>query len=212
MISFSPMKNFRLIIALAIALLAVGTVSTQAQTKVASVDMKKLFNGYWKTKQAETLLDKDKADARKDLKDMADGIDKAQADYKALLDQAEDQAISSDARDKLKQSAADKAKEINSSKVAYEQFQRQVEASLADKSQRMSANIVGEIQKAVSDKAKLGGYAFVVNSANPEAVVYASPDNDITDSVLSQINAGAPVDVSTPASNSLDFKVSTNSP
>lgn len=205
------MKNFRLIIAIAIALLAVGTVSTQAQTKVASVDMKKLFNGYWKTKQAETLLDKDKADARKDLKDMADGIDKAQTDYKALLDQAEDQAISSDARDKLKQSAADKAKEINSSKVAYEQFQRQVEASLADKSQRMSANIVGEIQKAVSDKAKLGGYAFVVNSANPEAVVYASPDNDITDSVLSQINAGAPVDVSTPASNSLDFKANTNS-
>ena len=187
------MKNFRLIIAIAIALLAVGTVSTQAQTKVASVDMKKLFNGYWKTKQAETLLDKDKADARKDLKDMADGIDKAQTDYKALLDQAEDQAISSDARDKLKQSAADKAKEINSSKVAYEQFQRQVEASLADKSQRMSANIVGEIQKAVSDKAKLGGYAFVVNSANPEAVVYASPDNDITDSVLSQINAGRPL-------------------
>lgn len=205
------MKNFRLIIVIAVSLLVAGAASAEAQTKIASVNMKKLFNGYWKTKQAETLLDKDKADARKDLKDMADEIDKATADYKTLLDQASDPAISADERTKRKQAADDKAKEINSHKVSYEQFQRQVEASLADKSQRMSANIVGEIQKAVADKAKLGGYAFVVNSANPEAIVYASLDNDITDSVLSQLNAGAPIDVSTPASTGLDFKVNTNS-
>jgi Skp family chaperone for outer membrane proteins len=172
--------------------------------------MKKLFNSYYKTKLAEDLLDKDKADARKNLKDQADGIQQAEADYKALLDQANDQAISSDARDKLKQSAADKAQAIESSKAEFEKFQRQVEASVADKSQRMSENLIGEIQKAVSDKAKLGGYTIVVNSANPEAVVYVSAETDITGSVLAQLNAGAPIDVSAPASSSL-FNASTNS-
>jgi len=101
------MKNFRLMIVIAVSLLVIGSASVQAQSKIASVDMKKLFNNYYKTKLAEDLLDKDKADARKNLKDQADSIEKATADYKALLDQANDQAISSDARDKLKQSAAD---------------------------------------------------------------------------------------------------------
>ena len=190
------MKFFRLLMLLVAMALVGGAVSASAQTKVASVDMRKLFNDYYKTKLAEDLLDKDKVTARKNLKEMADGIDKAQADYKQILDQSNDQAISADARDRLKQSAADKAQQINDSKAAFDKFQREVEASLADKSQRMTANLIGEIQKAVSDKAKLGGYSLVVNSASNEAVIYAASETDISDSVLAELNAGAPVDVS----------------
>jgi Skp family chaperone for outer membrane proteins len=161
--------------------------------------MKKLFNSYYKTKMATTALDKKKVDLRKEIKDMADGLDKAKTEYKQLLNQANDQAISTDERDRRKQLAADKAREVNDSQVAIEQFQRQAEAQLGEQSQRMSQGLVGEIQKAVSDKAKAGGFTLVVNSANPEAVVYASQDNDITDSVLGQLNAGAPIDVTTPS-------------
>jgi outer membrane protein len=206
------MKFFRLLTVLVAMALVGGAVSASAQTKVASVDMRKLFNDYYKTKLAEDLLDKDKVTARKNLKEMADGIDKAQADYKQLLDQSNDQAISADARDRLKQSAADKAQQINDSKSAFDKFQREVEASLADKSQRMTANLIGEIQKAVSDKAKLGGYSLVVNAASNEAVIYAAPGIDISDSVLAELNAGAPVDVPTPASTGLDINSATNSP
>jgi outer membrane protein len=204
------MKNIR-IIALTLSLLAFLSVPAFAQTKVASVDMKKVFNGYWKTKQAQTALENRKSELRKEIKDMADGLEKAQADYKRLLDQANDQAISADERDKRKSSASDKAKEINTSKVAIEQFQRQAEAQLADQSQRMSGNLVGEIQKAVTDKAKAGSYGLVVNAANAEAFVYVSPDNDLTAAVLTQLNAGAPIDVSTPATG-LPLSIGTNAP
>jgi outer membrane protein len=206
------MKNLRFTL-MAALILAVATVSATAQTKVASVDMKKLFNGYWKTKQAQTALENRKTELRKEIKDMADGLEKAQNDYKTLLDQENDQAISTDERDKRKSAAADKAKEINSSKVAIEQFQRQAEAQLADQSQRMSGNLVGEIQKAVSDKAKAGNYTLVVNAANNEAFVYVSPDNDLTAAVLGQLNAGAPIDVSTPVTTTgLPLTISTNVP
>lgn len=211
-ICFPAMKFFRLLMVLVAMVLIGGAVSASAQTKVASVDMRKLFNDYYKTKLAEDLLDKDKVEARKNLKEMADGIDKAQADYKQLLDQSNDQAISTDARDRLKQSAADKAQQINDSKAAFDKFQREVEASLADKSQRMTSNLISEIQKAVGDKAKLGGYSLVVNSASNEAVIYVASETDITDSVLAELNAGAPVDVSTPASTGLDINSATNSP
>ena len=202
------MKNLRFTL-LTVVLLAATAFSAAAQTKVATVDMKKLFNGYYKTKLAQASLESNKNDLRKEIKDMADGLDKAQADYKDLLNQAGDQVISSDERAKRQQAAADKAKEINNSKAAIEQFQRQAEARLADQSQRMSANLVAEIQKAVADKAKAGGYSAVLNSGSTEIVVYAGSENDLTAAVLAQLNAGAPIDVTTPAAG-VPLNISTN--
>ena len=204
------MKNLLLTL-LTVVLLAATAFSASAQTKVANVDMKKIFNGYWKTKQATTALENRKAELRKEIKDMADSLDKAQTDYKQLLDQSNDQAIAADEREKRKTSAVAKAKEINSSKVALEQFQRQAEAQLADQSQRMSGNLVTEMQKAVSDKAKAGGYTIVLNSAATEMVVYSDSQIDITDAVLVQLNAGAPIDVTKPAGG-VPLNVSTNLP
>jgi len=192
------MKMLRSMI-LTLLLLAGLSVPAWGQSKIATVDMEKIFKGYWKTKQAEVALNQRMADLQKEIKDMADGLDKAQADYTTLLDQANDQALSADERAKRKQAAADKLKEISNSKVAMDQFSRQAQTQVMDQRQRMTANLVGEIQKAVGDKAKAGGYTLVVNSVAAEAIVYSSGD-DLTDTVLKQLNAGAPVDVTPPMS------------
>jgi len=204
------MKNLRLTI-LTVVLLAATAFSGAAQTKLATVDMKKVFNGYWKTKQATAALENRKTELRKEVKDMADNLEKAQADYKALADQANDLAISQEERDKRRLAAADKAKEITTSKTALDQFERQADAQLGDQSQRMSGNLVTEIQKAVADKAKASGYTIVVNSANTEAFIYVSTDADLTESVLAQLNAGAPIDVTKPVSGA-PLNISTNQP
>lgn len=206
------MKILRLTFLTAV-LLAGMVISASAQTKVATVDMKKLFNGYWKTKQATASLENRKTELRKEMKDMATDLDKAQTDYKQLLDQSNDQAISAEERDKRKQAADAKAREIANSKNTLEQFQRQAESQLADESQRMSGNLVVDIQKVVADKAKAGGYTVVLNAANPEAFVYVSPDADITDAVLAQLNAGAPIDLTKPSGSSATaLGISTNLP
>jgi outer membrane protein len=196
---------------LTISLLACLSVPAFAQSKVATVDMRKLFSGYYKTKSAEAILDGKKTDLRKELKDMADGLDKAKADYKQLVEQANDQAISAEERDRRKQAAADKLKEINNSSAALDAFNRQAESTLADQSQRMSGNLVAEIQKVVADRAKAGGYTVVLNSGSADAVVYSSNDNDLTDAVLKQLNAGAPIDVTAPAMTT-PLLMSTNRP
>lgn len=190
------MKKFRFII-VALVLLTVA-MPAFAQSKIATVDMKKVLKNYYKTKMAENALEKKRDDLRKEIKDMADGLDKAKADYKSLLDAANDPAISSDERDRRKQTAADKARDINNSQASLEQFQRQAEAQLQDQSQRMSANLITEIQAHVATLAKTGGYSIVMNSASPEAVVYANDSADITDAVLKDLNAGAPIDVTQP--------------
>ena len=202
------MKNLRLLIVTA-AIMAVA-LSASAQSKLASVDMKKVFNGYYKTKMAQAAMDKERSDLTKEIKDMSEALNKARADYKQILDQADDQGISADERDKRKAAAAEKAKDVNSRQVAIEQYSRQAEAQLTDKSQRMISALVGEIQKAVADKAKAGSYSLVVNSANTESFVYVGTETDISAAVLSQLNAGAPIDVVRPGGGMMGM--GTNAP
>ena len=103
------MKNLLLLVI--ILALSAAAVPATAQTKIASVDMGKVFNNYWKTKQAQSSLESRLTELRKEVKDMADGLEKTQTEYKQLLDQANDQALSDDERNKRKQAATDKAKE-----------------------------------------------------------------------------------------------------
>ena len=174
------------------ALLAATALSAEAQSKVASVDMKKLFNNYWKFKQSTTILEDRKTSHRKELKSMSDELDKATKDYKQLLEQANDPLISADEREKRKTAASAKSKDVNNAKVALEQYQRQAESSLVELEQRLSGNLISEIQKAVGLKAKAGGYSAVINTAATEVVIYTDPANDITESVLKDLNAAAP--------------------
>ena len=45
-----------------------------AQQKIATVDMRKLFDGYWKTKQAETALNDRKAELDKEDRGFLDNL------------------------------------------------------------------------------------------------------------------------------------------
>jgi Skp family chaperone for outer membrane proteins len=187
---------------LTILLLTFLTAPVFAQTKVGTVDMQKIFNDYWKKKTAQVALDNRKVELRKEIKDLATGLENAQTNYRSLLEQANDQTLSQAEREKKKSEADAKAKSIAESKNSLEQFQRQAESQLADQSQRMSANLVTDIQKAVADQAKAKGCNLVLNTRT-EAVIYAGPETDITTEVLKQLNAGAPIDVNQtiPAAN-----------
>jgi len=200
------MKMMRTLIptCLLLACLALSglTQTAHAQEKIATVDLHKLFNGYWKTKQANVTLDGRKADLRKDLKDMQDGIEKGQQEYKDLLTQADDPAISDQERARRKQAVDDKSKEIKDHQVAYEQYSRQAESQLQDMVQRMNTSLLADIQAAVGAKAKLEGYSLVLNNTS-DAVLYSKGDSDITADILAQLNAGAPIDVNAPATNAV---------
>jgi outer membrane protein len=197
------MKISRLI-ALTVLMLTLVAPSVFAQTKIAGVDMKKLFNGYYKTRLAQNALEARKGELQKTIKDMADDFDKAEADYKLSLDQANDQAISADERDRRKQAVTDKLKDLTERKNQIDDFQRQVQAQLAEQNQRMTANLVTEIQGFVTDTAKAGGYTMVVNTSGNEIVIYASDTIDLTAAVLKRENVGAPIDVSNSRSSLFD--------
>jgi Skp family chaperone for outer membrane proteins len=223
---YIPMKLLRTTI-LTISLLAFLSVPALAQTKsspaqtnnkIGTVDLRKLFDGYWKTKQVQTVLNERKAQLDNDDKSMRDDFKKGSDEYQKLLAQANDQALSADQRDKRKQVAADKLKQLQDSKTAIDQFERQAQVTLSEQSQRMRDNILGEIKAAVTAQAKVAGYSLVIDAAAETAnattaVVYSSGENDLTDVVLKQLNAGAPISTTpAPVVTSPSSLLGTNTP
>jgi outer membrane protein len=188
----------------AFLLMAFMNVSALAQTKIATVDLKKLFDNYYKTKLAAASLDDRRAQLQKDDKSMKDDFKKASDDYQQLMQQANDPALSADERDHRKQAADDKLKQLQASKTAIDQYERQVQVTLGEQQDRMRNNILTEIKDAVAVKAKADGDTIVLDTAAETAnrtlmMVYNSGENDLTDATLAQLNAGAPIDVTKPA-------------
>jgi outer membrane protein len=212
------MKRVLRIIFPAVLLMSLLSSSALAQPKIATVDLRKLFDGYWKTKQAETALNDRKAELDKEDRGFLDNLQKDREAYQKLLDAAADQAISSDERDKRKQAAADKFAEIKDSQTAIVQFERQAQATLGAQTQRMRTDIIKEITAAVSSKAKAAGYTMVVDTSSDNAnqtpvVVYTDGQNDLTAAVLAQLNAGAPIDLNKSAASVVPaLTITTNSP
>ena len=67
----------------------------------------------------------------------------------------------------------------------------------------MRDNILVEIKAAVTTKAKAANDTLVFDTAaetvnGTMAVIYSTNDNDLTDAILAQLNAGAPIDLTKP--------------
>ncbi len=203
---------------LTVSLLAFLSVPALAQTKIATVDLRKLFDGYWKTKQAQTVLNDRQAQLIKDAKSLSDDLKKGGDEYQKLLDQANDQALSADQRDKNKQAAADKRKQLQEAKTALDQFERQAQVTMQEQQMRMRDNVLSDIKAAVTAQAKAAGCSLVIDAAAETAnattaVIYTSGENDLTDAVLKRLNAGAPIGATAaPVVTSPSSLLGTNTP
>ncbi|HXS69575.1 MAG TPA: OmpH family outer membrane protein [Candidatus Polarisedimenticolia bacterium] len=185
----------------ALILFAATSVFAQTQYRIATVDLGRVFTNYWKTKQAQSVIDEKRMDIEKTGKEMMDSFNKAKADYQKMMDSASDPAVSSEERDKRKKAAEDKLKDLKDQQDAIQQFDRGSTTSLDEQLKRTRDNIVSDIRTAVVAMAKSDGYSLVVDTAAQSVnmtpvVLYSAPgENDITDKVLKQINMGAPVDM-----------------
>ena len=212
----------------AVLLLTLLSGSALAQTKVATVDLQKLFDNYWKTRQANAAIQDQLAQQAKDEAGWKDDLKKATDKYQQDLAQANDPAISADERDRRKQAAAEELKQLQQRQSAIDLTARTAQARMADQSQHMSEKIRADIMADIAAAAKAGGYTIVLNTAAeginigagritvPSAVVYNVSEIDLTDKVLKQLNAGAPIDMapasSVPVPSPMPSLLNTNGP
>ncbi len=196
--------RFLLLLSLAVPL----ALPAAAQTaKIGTVDLLRVFDGYWKTKQADANLKEEAAGLDKDRKPMLEQFQKAQDNYKKLLDGAGDATISSDERDKRKKAAEEQLVKIKELQNEIEQFNRQAQTMLFEKQRRVRDNLLTEIKEVVKAKAKAANYTYLFDTAaksrdETPIVLYTNGDNDLTDEVLAQLNTNAPAGALKPATDS----------
>jgi outer membrane protein len=194
------MKLLRKTMLIGVASLVLTGSSAFAEMKIATVSLQKLFDNYWKTKTANSALEDQQAEMKKSEVEMADSYKKTNDEYQKLLASASDPVITAEERDKRKRDAEAKLKDLKDIDAQATQFQRQAIATLSEKKNRLTKNLLDEIKLAVAGKAKAGGYSLVIDTDSP-GVLYTSGENDISDTVLDQLNAGAPADFVKPAGN-----------
>jgi outer membrane protein len=174
-----------------------GTMA-RADMKIATVDLRKIFDNYYKTKQADEILKKEAEDVQKDRKDMIEKYKNLEADWKKLIDRANDQAISSEERDKAKQQAEKRLVELRETEQAVNDYDRVAQQKLFEKKKLKWDAIVGEIRQVVNAKSKSAGYNLVIDVSgdtmnNTPMVLYTDGQSDVTDMILKELNATAPV-------------------
>jgi outer membrane protein len=178
-----------------LALLALGAFETvaHAQFKVATVDLSRVFTNYWKFKEADVSLQSLKTDLSKGFDELKKTHQKSSDEYSGLLAEANNQVLSSEERDKKKKAAEEKLRELGELRRSIEQYDKQALTRWGEQRNRVRENLLAEIYAVVRSKGKAGNYSLVLDNAGKTAdqtpIVLFSTAEDITDSVLAQLNA-----------------------
>ncbi len=197
------MKNLFWKFSAGILLICVMSTSAWAQSRIATINLQKVFEKYWKTKQAESDLKTRADDMEKEHKNMLNDYTKAREDHQRLLSAANDQSASADEREKAKKSAEDKLKYLKDTEDTILQYEKQARATLDEQKRRTIEKILAEIRTLVAAQAKSSGGAIVIDTSAESAnrtpiVLYTANEEDITDKVISSLNSTAPPESAKP--------------
>ena len=171
-----------------------GTIYSQESLKIATVDMSKTFESYWKTKLSNNQIKEREADFNKIEQGMVDDIKLIQEEYSRLVQSAQDPANSAAKREEDSKQARLKAAANDRSLRSLTEYRQNKNRTMGEMRARLSKARIDEIKEIISANAKKGGYDLVVNSAQNDTalILYTVGKNDLTKEVIEELNKEAP--------------------
>ena len=163
-----------------------GAVVAQEPVKIATVDLLKAFDSYWKTKLSNDQLKERGADFDKARVGMIDDLDLLREEYTRLNASAQDPANSDETRSGDLKKAQEKLTEYKRLEQQIIEFNKNAQKTLGDQTRRLRKGRLGEIQEVISAKAKELGYDLVIDSSQDvllprtPTVLFTNGKNDIT--------------------------------
>ena len=157
------------------------SATANAELKVATVDVQKLFADYYKTHEAQAEVDKAAQTVQETNNTRAETIKKMEADFNDMVKQLQDPMLNEKDKKELEQKAQIKRQEV----IALEQMKVR------------STKIMGEITKITEGIATKGNYDLILDKSaqalrSNQVFVYTKPSMDITPSVMKELNKDAP--------------------
>lgn len=188
-----------LVLALFAGLLLAPTAA-RAQGKIGIVNLRIVFEGYYKRKLADAKIKERAGELDKELEDLLGKRKAAEEIYNTAAASANDLAAAKEERDRRKIEADQKLADVKKLEQDITRFRQQAEAILREQQTRMRTRVLEEIQAEVEVKARAEGYYLIIDrdadSRNDTKVlVFHNGDHDITDAVLAKLNASAPANL-----------------
>src|SRR5580692_11112035 len=117
------MKKYLVLPTLLLAF-AFGTATASAQSlKIGTVDMKRIFDSYYKTKDAESKINEARNAAKKELEDRMDAAKKLLEEVKKLDEDIQKPELSKDAKEQKAKVRSEKATELQNMDREIREFQ-----------------------------------------------------------------------------------------
>ena len=174
-------------------LASIGT-SLFAQTKVATIDLQKVIQAFYKTKDADAKLAEAQKAYQDELNARMDSYRKA-VDVVNQANKDLNNARRADERTRLTQVRDTKVDSARTLEREITDFRGSREKELQNERTIMRSNLVDEIRGVVNEKIHSEGYQLVLdtsgqggNTASP-VVFYAEGVLDISDAVIAKLNA-----------------------
>jgi outer membrane protein len=186
-----------LILSLIFSFGALMPLSAQTAVKVATVDMGRVYENYHRTadaqKRFQNAVEQAQAQAEKMMKEGSALVD----EYRAMLEEVNNPALSEEARKRMEADAELKAQTIREKEQEAQQFQMNTQRALQQRQLNHRQLMQDEIRQVVSEIAKKKGVTLVLDGTTNLAqgmssVVYSDPSYDISDEVLTELNKDQP--------------------
>jgi outer membrane protein len=195
--------NRKPLVAAAILAALLPCTSALAQGKVGVINLTKVFDEFWRTKQADVQIKDRLTEFEKMGQSMYDDYKKANEEFGKQIEAANDPALSKEETDKRRKDLDKKRKDILEMENNIKQFQGNSQRALMEQRGRVRESILRDVRGVIEEKAKSGGYATVLDvsalSATGTPVVIFTTltggENDLSDSVAKALAATAPPDV-----------------
>jgi len=187
------MKKYLVIpVLLLVAAFTASTASAQS-AKFGTIDMKRVFDSYYKTKDAESKINEARNAAKKELEDRMDIAKKSLDEVKKLDEDMQKPELSKDAKEQKAKIRSEKATELQNMDREIREFQASREKQLQEQSVRMRAGIVDDINKIVADRVKAENFDFVFDKSGPSLngvpiVLFSRDSYEFTDAVITALN------------------------
>ncbi len=171
--------------------------SAFAEIEIITVDIVKLYEGYYKTVEANTKLQNRFAEAKTQMDTLVVAGEAEVETYKTMFEQAQNPALSDAAREEAEKDADNQMQKIQQIQQEIQYFRQNTQNQLATSQNSNRQFMLEEIKTIVHDVAisKGADLAFDTSSGMSvglPSVLFANSSYDVTDEVMVILNADAP--------------------
>lgn len=180
-------------------LLFVPVSMASADLKVATVDLGKAFDAYYKTKEAAAHLKEKQEAAQKEIQDKITDYQNIGEEVQKLDQESKDPTLSAEARTEKGKARDQRGADLKAAERQIEEFRTERSKELQDEYLRRRKEVVDEITKVINDYSGPQGYDLVLDKSSASAtsgvpfVLFSSSKlTDITQDIIKKENVGAP--------------------